>query len=86
MHVRMLKAQEVAVSQLVVAEVRHRVTTVVEQYEGCHPLRILKSEIIIMSLKNSTNKKTATLAPPTTAIYSPDNKIGDYEIMTIITN
>ena len=57
MHVRMLEAQEVAVSQLVVADVRHGVTTVVEQYKGCQPPRILKSEIIIMTLKNSTNKR-----------------------------
>ena len=58
-HGRMFKAQEVAVSQLVVPEVRHRVTTDVEQYEGCHPLRILKSEIIIMTMKNSTNKRNS---------------------------
>ena len=44
-HVRMLVAQEVALAQLVVAEVRLGVAVVVEQHERRHPLGVLESEV-----------------------------------------
>ena len=43
-YMRMRVAQEVAITQLVVAEVRFGITIVVEQHIGHHSLRILKSE------------------------------------------
>ena len=50
-YMRMRVAQEVAVTQLVIAKVRLGVTRIVEQHEGHHPLRILKSEIKIIFQK-----------------------------------
>ena len=42
MYMRMRVAQEIAVTQLVVAEVRLGVTTIVEQHVGHYPVRVLK--------------------------------------------
>ena len=41
-YMRLRVAQEVAVTQLVVAEVRPGVTRIVEQHVGHYPVRVLK--------------------------------------------
>ena len=59
-HERFRAAQEVAVTQLAVVEIRHGVTTIVEQHEGHYPFRVLKSEINNY-YNDITNKATMTI-------------------------